>query len=456
MFRLRKSELNLPPGPTFFTVLRTTWQMRDNQHELLRTLWQDYGDVVRIPSAVRTLYLVSDPELVKHILQDNNRNYVKGRGLQKAKALVGHGLLTSEGDFWRRQRRLMQPAFHRQRIADFVQTMTTAAAVARDRMAEQAKQGVPVNVAASMMHLTLDIISQTMFSTALRPEEMAQVEEVMPFLLRVTTDRTTALLDVMEHLPTSNNKRYDEYRNRLDGIVYRIIEERRRSGQRHNDLLDMLLEAQDEDTGERMDDAQLRDEAITIFLAGHETTANLLAWALHLLSQHPQQSERLQAEVDGVLDGRVPTMADLGALRYTRMVLDEALRLYPPAWIFSRAAVKDDRLGTYDLPTGTDVLISPYIIHRDPRFWQEPERFDPERFDPAVESDRPRFAYLPFGAGPRLCIGRDFALIEATLILAMLVQRFTFAPVAEKPVEPIVSFTLRPKNGVWLEVQERP
>jgi len=398
------------------------------------------------------VYLVSHPDLIKHILQDNNRNYHKSVGYEKTRPMLGYGLLTSEDDFWRRQRRLAQPAFHRKHISAFATTMTDATSQMLQRWQHHAESGAPFNAAAEMMRLTLTIVGRTLFNTDLS-DEADKVGQALTIALEHTNRRMQSLFDLGEKLPTPENRRFNEAIKTLDEVVYGMIEERRRTNIDNGDLLSLLLHAQDEETGERMSDKQLRDEAMTIFLAGHETTANALAWTWYLLSKHPDVARRLRNELAAVLGGRTPTLDDLPNLVYTKMVLDEALRLYPPAWAIGRNSLAADKLGDYHLPANSIVVLSPYVTHRLPEFWPNPEGFDPERFRPEQAENRPRFAYFPFAGGPRLCIGNNFALMEMQLILAMIAQRYHLDLVPGHPIELEPMVTLRPRHGVLVTLR---
>ena len=427
------------PGPNGWEMLRMVRGLRDNPLPHLQQAQQQYGDVVRLPVGRRQMVLVNDPELVKHILQDNNRNYTK-RGEQiQAKTVVGNGLLASEGEFWRRQRRLAQPAFHRQRIAAFGEVMVDETV----QLLAGWQHGRQLDIAQEMMNLTLSIVTRTLFSATLDTAEMATVASAMPYLLRHTRPRIVRPRALRWRLPLPSNRTYWRHVAALDEIIYRLIAERRRTAADHPDLLGLLLAARDEETGEGMSDQQLRDEAMTIFLAGHETTANLLAWAWVVLGQQAAVRQRVREEVTTVLGGRLPTTADVPALPYTNQVIQEVLRLYPPAWIIMRTATADDQLGDYHLSAGTSVLISPYLLHHHPHLWHNPTSFDPERPRPAH-----KFAFLPFGAGPRICIGNQFALMEATLIMATIIQQYDLHLVPNHPIELETAITLRPKHGV--------
>lgn len=443
------------PGPKPLPLIGNLPYLRPDTHRALVRARAEYGDLVHFQINGRHLYLAAHPDDVRYILVDNNRNYHKGRGIQKAKPLLGEGLLTSEDDFWRRQRRLAQPAFHRQQIANLADTMTASTATLIERWRELARSGEAVNVAEEMMGLTLDIVTRALFSTALTADEIHEVGASVAPLLRMAIGRTQAVFDFVEKLPLPQNRRFERLRARLDRIVYRIIETRRQSGADHEDLLGMLMTARDEETGESMTDIHLRDEVMTLFLAGHETTALLLSWTWALLSWHPDVRRRAQAEVDQVLGGRMPTADDVARLPYLGMILSETMRLYPPAWAIPRRPLADDEIRGYRILAGSAVLVSPYVSHRHPDFWDNPEGFDPERFTPVAVKDRHRFAYFPFGGGPRICIGNNFALMEATLVAVMLLQRYEIDLLPGHVVDAEVSFTLRPKQGVPVTIKER-
>jgi cytochrome P450 len=397
------------------------------------------------------LVLLTHPQQVKDVLVTQQRNFRKGRGLERARKLLGDGLLTSEGETHLRQRRLIQPAFHRERIASYGTVMTDCAVRARDRWPD----GGTVDVAEEMMRLTLGIVGLTLFAADVE----AQARSVGEALTAVLNSFWTTMLpfaDLLEKLPIGILKRGRDARAELDRIIYGLIAERRARPGDRGDLLSMLLLAQDEEAGGRgMSDAQVRDEAMTIFLAGHETTANALSWTWYLLGQSPDVEARLHEEVDRVLGGRTPTIADIPNLTFVEQVLTESMRLYPPAWVYERIALADDVVGGFRVPKGTIVGVAPYVMHRNPRLFPDPERFDPERFDKARAKERPKHAYLPFGGGPRTCIGNAFAMMEMQIVLAMMAQSFRFEvqPGFELELEP--SVTLRPKHGLPMRLARR-
>lgn len=442
-----------PPGPRRLLPALDALRMGRDRLAFLSALAARYGDIARVPLGGETLYLFNHPDLVRDVLVTNHRNFHKGRGLERARLLLGDGLLTSEGDVHRRQRRLAQPAFHRQRIAAYGATMATWAARRSDRW----RAGVAMDVHSEMMALTLAIVGKTLFDADVE-HETAEIGAA----LATTFESFNAGFflpfgALLDRLPLPATLRFRKARARLDATIYRLIEERRRDGADHGDLLSMLLLAQDtEGDGGRMTDLQLRDEAMTIFLAGHETTANALTWTWYLLSRHPAVEARLHAEVDSALGGdRLPTADDLAMLPYTRMVLAESMRLYPPAWILGRRALGPFEANGYTIPARAIVLMCQYLIHRDERWFPEPDRFDPERWTPERQAARPRFAYFPFGGGPRVCIGEQFAWMEGIIALAAIARRWRLRLVPDHPVvlQPII--TLRPQFGMRMVPEAR-
>jgi cytochrome P450 len=370
------------------------------------------------------------------------------------KPMMGEGLLTSDGDFWRRQRRLSQPAFHRQQIGAFAGTMTSIAEEMLERWQPVAARGQLIDVSAEMIRLTLSIVSKTLFNTDVGAEANT-VGEAITVAFKEFDRRLAALFTLPDVVPTPSRRRLHNAIQTLDRVVYRIIEERRRAGEDIGDLLSMLVFARDEETGESMSDKQLRDEVMAIFLAGHETTANALNWIWYLLSKHPAVERRLHDELAAVLGGRIPTLEDLPKLSYTTMVIEESLRLYPPAWVIERRSIAADQIGPYVIPPGSTIIPSQYITHRHPAFWDNPEGFDPERFTPERVAARPRFAYFPFGGGPRVCIDNNFAMMELQLILATVTQRYRLALVPGHPVELDPMITLRPRYGILMDLVPR-
>jgi len=410
--------------------------------------FREFGDVVRFQAGPFGSYFFAHPDHVKQVLQENNQNYCKKNMFNDLiKPLAGEGLLTSDGDLWRRRRRLAQPAFHRQRVAGFATLMTEATGSMLDRWRTYAEKEQPFDVAAEMRTLTLAIVGRALFSIDISGES-DEMGQALNAVFEYFNHRSRHPLSLPPRIPTPRNRRFRQAIRALDKIAYGIIEERRREGTDRGDFLSMLLLAREEETSDGLTDKQLRDEVGTFLGAGHETTAVTLAWTWYLLSLHPQVRRRLQEELSEVLGERPPTFQDLPNLRYTRMVIEEVMRLYPAAWAMSRSAVGEDEVGGYRIPAKAIVVLSPYVTHRHPAFWDNPAGFDPERFTPERVAARPRYAYFPFGGGPRQCIGNEFALMEAQLIVAMVAQKYRLDLVPGHPVVPDPIFTLRPRDGV--------
>ncbi len=437
---------NPAPGPRGHFLFGSLPAVRRDPLRLFLEAFREHGEVVRFHFGPMVAHLVSSPSGAIQVLVDNHRNYGKRtRGYRNLRYVLGDGLLTSEGEVWKRQRRIIQPAFHRTRIAGFARTMVKAAEDAATAL--ERRRGGAVDMHQEMMRLTLRIVGETLL--AYDPTDAAdEVGAALSFLLPLANQRSARILDVPRWLPTPENLRFRRSLATLDAVVLRMIAERRSRPGERGDLLSMLIEARDAETGEAMDDRQLRDETMTMFLAGHETTANALTFCWLLLSRHPAIFRELRAELAQVLGGRSPSIEDLPRLTLTRRILQESMRLYPPAWIIGRSVVEPDEIGGYEIPARSIVFVSPYVIHRHPGLWENPEGFDPARF----ASEPPRGAYLPFGAGPRMCIGHGFATMEAELVLATLAQRLRFDLVPGHPVVLEPSITLRPRHGVRMRV----
>jgi cytochrome P450 len=407
-----------------------------------------HGDIVGIRVVNFKSIFINHPSLIEEVLVGHPRRYYKGRVLRANRHVFGEGLLTSEGDFWLRQRRLVQPAFHRARIAAYAGTMVEYA----QRIMEGWRAGEERDVHQEMMRLTLQIVAKTLFNADVA-RDTQDVGKSLELLLELGADFRRTLF-VPHWVPTPTNLRIKREIAFIESILYRIISERRASGDDAGDLLSMLLHAQDED-GSRMTDKQLRDETITLFLAGHETTASSLSWTWLLLAQNPYVEAKLHAELDEVLGSRAPSMDDLARLPYTTNVITESMRLYPPAWGLARIAVEDHELGGYPVRKGMGVAMAQWVVHRDPRWYDAPEEFRPERWEGDFAKRIPRFAYFPFGGGPRQCIGNSFALMEATLILATIAQKYRLRLVPDHPVVPLASITLRPRYGMRVILESR-
>jgi len=440
-----------PPGPKRSLPFATLLAYRRGPLPYFQNLAREYGDIAYFKIGPQEAFFINHPELIKEVLVTNHQKFLKGLVLQRAKRLVGEGLLTSEGEFHRRQRRLAQPAFHRQRIATYAEAMTDYA----NRASERWHDGDTVDMSQEMMRLTLGIVGKTLFDADVYSDS-GEVRDAMTVLMELFDTLTMPFFELLQKLPLPQLRRFDTAREKLDRIIYRLIEDRRRSCIDRGDLLSMLLLAQDEEgDGSRMTDKQLRDELLTIFLAGHETTANALTWTWYLLSQHEAVEKRLHAEVDEVLGGRTPTFEDVARLQYTEMVLAESMRLYPPAWALGRLSRVDCEIGGYRVPARSLVVMSQYVMHRDERYYRTPNAFDPLRWTVEARESRPQFSYFPFGGGPRRCIGEGFAWMEGVLVLATLSQRWKMRLVPHHPValKPLV--TLRPKHGMRMTIISR-
>ncbi|HEY2156869.1 MAG TPA: cytochrome P450 [Isosphaeraceae bacterium] len=414
-----------------------------------------YGDVFRLRLGPLVFHQVTHPDGVKRVLLDNQRNYPRSWMYGRTRVVVGEGLVTTEGAPWRRLRRLAQPAFHHRRIAALAGVMTEAIGSMLSHWRDLAAAGEPVDVAAEFGRLTLNIVGRALLGIDLGGEADrigAAVTESLGYL----EYRVNTLIPVPYFIPTARNRRAHRAIATFDAVVADILASRRRApGQDRGDLLSILLEVRDEETGTSLSDRELRDQIVTFIGAGHETTAVALAWTFYLLSLHPDADSRLRDEVDGALDGRVPTIDDLPNLDFTRRVIEESLRIYPPVYGTVRDAREEDEIGGFRIPARTMVVLAPYVTHRHPEFWPDPERFDPDRFLPEAAAARPRFAWYPFLAGPHQCIGQEFAMMEATLAVAMVAQAFRLRLAPGAVVEPRPMLTLRPRGGIPMILEAR-
>ncbi|HEY3119150.1 MAG TPA: cytochrome P450 [Vicinamibacteria bacterium] len=440
-----------PPGPKGIPLLGSLFDFHRRPAQFLLDSARRYGDVVHYRLGLTDVFLISHPDLIKDVLVTHQHQFLKGYGLQWAKQFLGEGLLTSEGEHHTRQRRLSQPAFHRERIAGYAKVMSDHAARARGRW----RDGAVLDLAQEMMQLTLAIVGQTLFDAKLESEASA-IGGAMKSIIALFYRFAVPFARTLNRLPLPSNVRFLRAKARLDETIYRLIAERRREGTDRGDLLSMLLLARDEQgDGRGMTDLQLRDELMTLFLAGHETTANALTWTWYLLSSNPAAEARLHAEVDALGD-RIAGFDDLPRLAYTERVFAETMRLYPPAWAVARRPISD-----YAIPgggvarPGSSLVMSQYVVHRDPRYFPEPERFDPERWTPEARAARPKFSYFPFGGGARQCIGESFAWMEGVLLIATIAQRWRFRLAPGHPVEPEPLITLRPRYGMSMIAERR-
>ena len=411
---------------------------------------REYGGIAQFKLLNKSYLLVTNPDYVKYILQDNYKNYIRGRSVETGRVLLGNGLPLIDGDFWLRERRMLQPAFHRERLGRLTDTITMVIEGFMGDWAERAKQEQTLDMDDEMMRLTLTVIIKSMFSSPI-DDQIPALSHAFQVASRFMLWRSQQMVQLPLSVPIPRHVEYNRALKVLNDTIYPLVAD----GRKHprDDLLGMMLEMRDADTGEGLSDRQARDEVVTIFFAGHETTAATMSWAFYLLSQHPDVEERLRAELRSVLHGRLPTFADLPKLAYMQQVIHEVLRLYPAAYLFAREAIVDDVLDGYRIPARTLIFISPFVGHRDPKYWPEPESFDPERFTPEQVAARPRHVYYPFGEGPHVCIGNNFALMEMQLILAMALQRFRLRLLPGHRVALKPEATLRPRHGMKMRVE---
>ncbi len=440
----------LPPGPKGHFLLGV---MRDFNDDTLGFIerCRDYGDVVRTRFLWVHAYFLYNPDDIETLLTTNAKSYRKAGSLRSPffARLVGNGLVTSEGEFWRRQRRLAQPAFHRQRISTYGNVMVDYAL----RAITKWRDGEQLDISREMTRLTLEIVVKTLFNADVS-NDADHVGAMLSEVVKPFASQATLKWIMDNRLPTPGHRRYFNAVSEIDRIVYRIISERRASQSDEGDLLSMLLAAQDED-GSQMTDKQLRDEVMTLFLAGHETTALSLSWSWYLLATHPEAEKKFHDELASVLGGRTPTVEDLPRLSYTEMIAKEAMRLYPPAYAVGREALEETEISGFRVPKGSQVFAFQWVTHRDKRYFDNPDAFDPERWTIERAKSLPRYAYFPFGGGPRQCIGNYFAMMEIVLLLATIGQRYRLALAPDHKVELLPVLSLRPKSGIKVVTHQR-
>ena len=435
-----------PPGPDL-SRLAALRAFRSDPLGLLERL-AAYGDVVTIDVPGSAAYLLNHPDLVRDVLVTGHRSFHKGPTIQAAKMLLGESLLTSEDETHLRRRRLIQPMFHHERIATYAASMVRFA----ERAAERWGDGEQVDIQAEMSALTLAVVGDTLFGTDVDERRSATVRRALTDTLGMFDRVYSPLFRLLVRLPSPTMRRYRRVESDLNRVIAEMIAERRAAGASGGDLLSLLLRAREDETG--LTDDQVRDEALTLFLAGHETTAIALSWTLFLLARHPEVEEKLVAEIDGALGSRLPGAADLHNLRYTEAVFNEGLRLYPPAYVIGREALADCALGGWRCAAGTTIYFAPWVLHRDARHFPEPERFRPERWLDGSTAHLPKYAYIAFGGGPRICIGERFAMMEGVLVLATLLRRVRLEMAGPDPT-PFPSITLRPEGGPRMRVKMR-
>jgi cytochrome P450 len=409
--------------------------------ERMTELFARYGDIYRVyaPGRKSFTWVINHPDDVKRVLVANHRNYTKGVGLDRVKILLGNGIMTSEGDFWKRQRYMMQPAFHRKVVTEFGRLIDEVNERFIARWENQARHGERVNVTEDMSELTLEIVMRSIFGADL--DWLSEQAGGNPF-------------DVVTKEQNRDLKFAYKFRQ-LGKVIAELAQRRRDENIDSPDFLGMLISARDKDTGAAMSERELIDEVMTLVVAGHETTAAGLNWTWYLISQYPEVEKRLHAELDAVPDQPAASLSQMESLTYTHQVIDEALRMYPPGWLLSRRTIGPDVLSGYEIPAETDVLLSPYLLHRHPRYWKEPDAFRPERFDKEHEAERPRFAYMPFAAGPRHCIGETLALYEMLMHVSKVARRYRLTYVPDKPIELEAQINLRTRNPLFMTLERR-
>jgi len=442
------------PGPPGQPLVGHLEAFKQDPIKMLLDAQNGYGDVVRLQLGPYLVHAVSHPRGVQHVLQDNHKNYCRGRFYARFRLFFGLGLLTSDGRYWLTHRRIAQPVFHRRVVELCATAIVDTVDDMLERWREPARQGRQLDIVAEMMRLSLSVLGKAVFK-----QDLGAEADVLNPAVRVGLSAMIPSGTVQDFLPpwlpTPHTLRVARARRTLRQIMSRVLAEHGRLNSEGDDLVSLLLSARDEETGDLLSEEEVFDEITTIFLAGHETTGTGLAWALHAISKHPEVARALQAEVETAVGSRRPTLADVPNLPYTRMVVDEALRLYPPIWGYTRDALEDDEIGGFRIPRGSTVFISPYVTHRHTELWDNPEAFDPHRFAGSQAASRPRFAYFPFGGGPRKCIGNHLALLQMQLAVAMIMQRYHLAAVPGQHIHYGRGVSLRPATGIQMALRER-
>jgi len=440
-------------GPKGLPISGNVLAFRRDTLKFIRDAAKEYGDVVHFRfGPKRHVYMLNNPDLIKEVLVTKQAHFCKAKGLQVARAVVGDGILTSEGKKHMRQRRLMQPAFHRDRIAGYGDVMVRQSV----ELMEDWKDGEVRDIHQDMMKVTLAIITETMFGKTVK-EGADKIGHAIDVGLKYVSTKATSVIDIPLSVPTRSNREFVESSEVLDKTIYSLIEERRKNpDSSQTDLLAMLLAARDEDDGQGMTDEQVRDEVMTIFVAGHETTANTMSWIFYMLASYPEAEQKLHDELTSVLGGRLPKVEDIPQLTYVNQIISETLRLYPAAWTINREVAEPVEIGGQTYEPGDTLMMSQYVMHRQEKYFEDPDEFRPERFAGDLLKRIPTYAYFPFGGGPRVCIGNNFALMEAALLLATIAQRYRLRlaePDQKVELEPLV--TLRPKNGLSMRLESR-
>ena len=445
----------LPHPNTFNVLLGNMMQLRKERIHFFVSQQQKMGDIYQIKVPTRKVVVVSNHDWIKYVLVDNNKNYGKSFAYDSIKLFLGNGLLTSEGEFWKRQRRLAQPAFHKEKLHLMFQNMVQQTDKCIQHLEIAADTYKPVNLSKELYKLTLDIVNSTLFYN-----EVDSTTDTIYKLVSEASEYITGRIDnpiqLPEWVPTPTRAREKQVLKYMDDVFFSVIDNRRKQQHvQHEDLLSMLMEARDEETGESMSNRQLRDEILTIFVAGHETTQIALGWTFYLLTQNPDKLKILMEEIDRELKGEKPTPQSIRGLHYLKQVIDESMRCFPPAWIMGRKNIEKDVIGGYEIPAGTNIIMPIYVVHHDERIWEDPFEFKPERFAMENVKEKHKYSYFPFGGGPRLCIGNNFAIQEMQVCLAMILQQYRIEvePDFVPELDPLV--TLRPKNEIYAKVFKR-
>jgi cytochrome P450 len=443
------------PSTKGFPVIGSIPTLLRRQTDFLFDSWRKLGDVYELDLGLVTIVMLNHPDYAQYVLRDNARNYTKGGEIwDSARKIIGNGLLTSEGDYWRRQRRIIQPHFHRQHLAGLTALMVEAIEASLADWEAHIQSGEPINLVKAFSHMTMRVIMRSMFGRSLNEADVDRVVDAMEYILQYTI-KLTITGKLPQWMPIPGRKRFNEMLAVIDEFMYGVIEQRRHEAGSGDDLLSMFLNLVDDETDEPLTDKEIRDEMATIFLAGYETTAIAMSWAVYMLTQQKGIATKLTTQVDSVLGNRLPQFEDLMQLTYPRMVMEETIRLYPPAFWLPRTAIEDDVIGGYPIKAGQMVASVNLTIHRHPDFWLTPDTFDPENFAPNTAKHRHSFAWMPFGAGQRLCIGKDFALMEGTLILTEVMRRYEITLKPNHQPKAVLSSTLATKNGVWVQLAKR-
>ncbi|MBC8098841.1 MAG: cytochrome P450 [Armatimonadetes bacterium] len=438
-----------------FPVIGSIPTLLRKQTDFLFDAWRTYGDVYELDLGVISIVMLNHPDYAQHILRDNIRNYAKGGEMwESVRQIVGNGLVASEGDYWRRQRRMIQPHFHRQHLSGLTTLMLEAIEDGMSEWDKIAASGEAFNIAKAYAHITMKVIVRSMFGRSLQTNDADVMGEAMGYTLDYTI-KNMVVGKLPGWMPVPGRKRFNTSLAQVDEFLYGMIEQRRRETSDGGDLLSMFLNLVDDETNEQLSNQEIRDEAATIFLAGYETTAISMTWATYMLTQHPTVAAKLEAQLDAVLGGRQPEFTDLMQLTYPRMIMEETMRLYPPVFWLPRTAIKDDVIGRYHIKAGQMVAAVPLTIHRHPDFWTNPDTFNPANFAPDSVQHRHPLAWMPFGAGQRLCIGKDFAMMEGALILTRLMQRYHIHLAENHTPQTALSATLSTKDGVWVRLEKR-